>query len=330
MQKDDLVRELVEFCSARGISGREEQVRDLLISHLPKDVKYSVDNIGNLIVEIGSGKENIALMAHMDEIGLIITGITPDGSVMFRKIGGFDDRLLLGTHLDVVTQKGIIDGVIGIAPPHLGVNQSTENLRIDIGAHSKQEAENLGVKVTDFAVFKKHASILNNRYLSMRSLDDRFGCVALLQVLRNVATENLKKKIFFVWTVQEEIGLKGAKAFVSKHDIDLCYAVDSFACCSSLTGDVACGKGPVLRMVDNSAIASYDVMKKILSVAQKYDIPIQVGVTGGGTDGSVAIESGAKMVPVTLAVKYLHSQAEYISLEDFENLVELLTLLVKH
>lgn len=329
MQKDDLVRELVEFCSARGVSGREEQVRDLLISHLPKDVKYSVDNIGNLIVEVGSGKENIALMAHMDEIGLIITGITPDGSVMFKKVGGFDDRLLLGAHLDVVTQKGIIDGVIGIAPPHLGVNQSTENLKIDIGAHSKQEAENLGVKVMDFAVFKKHASVLNNRYLSMRSLDDRFGCVALLQVLRNVITENLKKKIFFVWTVQEEIGLKGAKAFVSKHDIDLCYAIDSFACCSSLTGDVACGKGPVLRMVDNSAIASYDMMEKILSLAQEYDIPVQVGITGGGTDGSVAIESGAKMVPVTLAVKYLHSQAEYISLEDFENLVELLTLLVK-
>lgn len=329
MQKDDLVRELVEFCSARGVSGREEQVRDLLISHLPKDVKYSVDNIGNLIVEVGSGKENIALMAHMDEIGLIITGITPDGSVMFKKVGGFDDRLLLGAHLDVVTQKGVIDGVIGIAPPHLGVNQSTENLKIDIGAHSKQEAENLGVKVMDFAVFKKHASVLNNRYLSMRSLDDRFGCVALLQVLRNVITENLKKKIFFVWTVQEEIGLKGAKAFVSKHDIDLCYAIDSFACCSSLTGDVACGKGPVLRMVDNSAIASYDMMEKILSLAQEYDIPVQVGITGGGTDGSVAIESGAKMVPVTLAVKYLHSQAEYISLEDFENLVELLTLLVK-
>lgn len=329
MQKDDLVRELVEFCSARGISGREEQVRDLIISHLPKDVKYSVDKVGNLIVEIGSGKENIALMAHMDEIGLIITGITLDGSVMFRKVGGFDDRLLLGAHLDVVTQKGIIDGVIGIAPPHLGLNQSTENLKIDIGAHSKQEAENLGVKVMDFAVFKKHASVLNNRYLSMRSLDDRFGCVALLQVLRNVITENLKKKIFFVWTVQEEIGLKGAKAFVSKHNIDLCYAIDSFACCSSLTGDVVCGKGPVLRMVDNSAIASYDMMKKILSLAQDYDIPIQVGITGGGTDGSVAMESGAKMVPVTLAVKYLHSQAEYISLEDFENLVELLTLLVK-
>ncbi|WP_171816309.1 M42 family metallopeptidase [Thermotoga profunda] len=329
MQENDFLKELIEFCSARGISGREEKIRELVISHLPENINYTVDNIGNLIVEIGHGEENIALMAHMDEIGLMITGITSDGLLMFRKIGGFDDRLLLGAHLDVVTERGVIDGVIGVTPPHLGMNQSTDNLRIDIGAHSKQEAEELGVKVMDFAVFKKHMSILNNKYLSMRSLDDRFGCVALLRVLNNVVKEDLKKRVFFVWTVQEEIGLKGAKAFVSKHDIDLCYAIDSFACCSSLTGDVACGRGPVLRMVDNSAIASYDMMKKILGVAREYGIPVQVGITGGGTDGSVAIENNAKMVPIALAVKYLHSQAEYISLNDFEKLVELLTVLVK-
>lgn len=329
VQENTLVKELVELCLARGISGREEKVRELIISHLPKDVNYTIDNIGNLIVQMGSGKETVALMAHMDEIGLMVTGITPDGSVMFKKIGGFDDRLLLGAHLDVVTERDIIEGVIGITPPHLGVNQSTENLRIDIGAHSKQEAESLGVKVMDFAVFKKHVSLLNNRYLSVRSLDDRFGCLALLHVLKNVARRNLKRTIFFVWTVQEEMGLKGAKAFVSKNTIDLCYAIDSFACCSSLTGDVACGKGPVLRMVDNSAIASYDIMKKVLDTAREHNIPIQVGITGGGTDGSVAMEGGAKMVPITLAVRYLHSQAEYISLEDFENLVRLLTILVE-
>ncbi len=328
VNKETLIRDLTNLCAARGISGREEKVRELVISQLPNTVPYTVDNLGNLIVEIGVGEESIAIMAHMDEIGLMITGATSDGLLTFRKIGGFDDRLLLGAHLDVVTEKGVIDGVIGISPPHLGINQSTENLRIDIGANSLKEVQDIGVKVMDFAVFKKHASVLNNRYFSMRSLDDRFGCLALLYVLENVLKMNLNKKVFFVWTVQEEIGLKGAKAFVSRHNIDLCYAVDSFACCSSLTGDVGCGKGPVLRMVDNSAIGSYDEMKKILDIAHRYDIPIQVGITGGGTDGSVAMESGAKMVPITLSVKYLHSQAEYISLEDFQNLVKLLTTLL--
>jgi len=323
-----LIDELIEFSLSAGISGREEKIRDLVISRLP-GVNYKVDNVGNLVVELGEGNKSVAIMAHMDEIGLLITGITPDGCLTFRKVGGFDDRLLLGEHVNVVTDSGVVDGVIGITPPHLGGIQSAENLRIDVGAHNKEEAEEMGIKVFDFAVFKKHVSVLNNRYLSVRSLDDRFGCVALIYVLKNIIKKSLKKKIYFVWTVQEEIGLKGAKAFVSRNRIDMCYAVDSFACCSSLTGPVMCGKGPVLRVADNSAIASYDEVKKILRLANANGVPVQIGVTGGGTDGSAAMEFGSKMVPVTLAVKYLHSQAEYISLEDFENLTKLLSILLE-
>ncbi|WP_448530973.1 M42 family metallopeptidase [Pseudothermotoga sp.] len=323
---DKLVENLIELCSVTGVSGREENVRQLLIKKLK--VPYQVDNVGNLVVELGEGEETVAIMAHMDEIGLIITGVNNDGTLNFRKIGGFDDRILAGSHVQVVTESGMLEGVIGITPPHLSSQQTIENLRIDIGCKSKQEAEALGVKVLDYAVFKKHASLLNGEFFAMRSLDDRFGCLALLEVLNRVKDEKLSRKIYFVWTVQEEIGLKGAKAFVASHRIDVCYAVDSFACCSSLTGDVTVGKGPVLRMLDNSAFASYELMKEILNLAEKHDLPVQVGVTGGGTDGSVAMEFGAKMVPVTLAVRYLHTPAEYISIKDLKNLIELLTLLI--
>jgi putative aminopeptidase FrvX len=323
---DKLVENLIELCSVTGVSGREENVRQLLIKKLK--VPYQVDNVGNLVVELGEGEETVAIMAHMDEIGLIITGVNNDGTLNFRKIGGFDDRILAGSHVQVVTESGMLEGVIGITPPHLSSQQTIENLRIDIGCKSKQEAEALGVKVLDYAVFKKHASLLNGEFFAMRSLDDRFGCLALLEVLNRVKDEKLSRKIYFVWTVQEEIGLKGAKAFVANHRIDVCYAVDSFACCSSLTGDVTVGKGPVLRMLDNSAFASYELMKEILNLAEKHDLPVQVGVTGGGTDGSVAMEFGAKMVPVTLAVRYLHTPAEYISIKDLKNLIELLTLLI--
>ncbi|WP_448536533.1 M42 family metallopeptidase [Pseudothermotoga sp.] len=323
---DKLVEKLIELCSVPGVSGREEKVRQRLIEKLK--VPYRVDNVGNLIVEIGEGEKTVALMAHMDEIGLIVTGVNNDGTLNFRKIGGFDDRILAGSHVQIITESGILEGVIGITPPHLSSQQTIENLRIDIGCKNKQEAEALGVKVLDYAVFKKHASLLNGEFLAMRSLDDRFGCLALLEVLNGVKDQKLKRKVYFVWTVQEEIGLKGAKAFVASHRIDVCYAVDSFACCSSLTGDVTVGKGPVLRMLDNSAFASYELMKEILNLAEKHDLPVQVGVTGGGTDGSVAMEFGAKMVPVTLAVRYLHTPAEYISIKDLQNLIELLTVLI--
>ncbi len=323
---EKMVESLIELCSIPGVSGREELVRQHLIEKL--DVPYRVDNVGNLIVEIGEGDETIALMAHMDEIGLVITGVNSDGTLNFRKIGGFDDKILAGSHLQIVTESGILEGVIGITPPHLSGQQATENLRIDIGCKSKQEAEALGVKVLDYAVFKKHASVLNREFFSMRSIDDRFGCLAMLEVLNRVKNEKLRKRVYFVWTVQEEIGLKGAKAFVANHKVDVCYAIDSFACCSALTGDVAPGKGPVLRMLDNSAFASFDLMKHVLQVAEKNNIPVQVGVTGGGTDGSVAMEFGAKMVPVTLAVRYLHTPAEYISITDLVNLIDLLTFLI--
>jgi len=323
---DKLVEKLIELCSVPGVSGREEKVRQHLIEKL--EVPHRVDNVGNLIVELGEGEKTVALMAHMDEIGLIVTGVNNDGTLNFRKVGGFDDRILAGSHIQVVTESGILEGVIGITPPHLSSQQTTENLRIDIGCRSKDEAEALGVKVLDYAVFKKHASLLNGEFFAMRSLDDRFGCLALLEVLNRVKDKKLDKKVYFVWTVQEEIGLKGAKAFVSNHRIDVCYAIDSFACCSVLTGDVAVGKGPILRMLDNSAFANYDLMRQILNLAEKHSLPVQVGVTGGGTDGSVAMEFGAKMVPITLAVRYLHTPAEYISIKDLKNLIELLIVLV--
>ncbi|AJC74446.1 endoglucanase [Pseudothermotoga hypogea DSM 11164 = NBRC 106472] len=323
---DKLVEKLIELCSVPGVSGREEKVRQHLIEKL--EVPHRVDNVGNLIVELGEGEKTVALMAHMDEIGLIVTGVNNDGTLNFRKVGGFDDRILAGSHIQVVTESGILEGVIGITPPHLSSQQTTENLRIDIGCRSKDEAEALGVKVLDYAVFKKHASLLNGEFFAMRSLDDRFGCLALLEVLNGVKDKKLDKKVYFVWTVQEEIGLKGAKAFVSNHRIDVCYAIDSFACCSVLTGDVAVGKGPILRMLDNSAFANYDLMRQILNLAEKHSLPVQVGVTGGGTDGSVAMEFGAKMVPITLAVRYLHTPAECISIKDLKNLIELLIVLV--
>ena len=324
-----LLEEITEICQVPGISGREERVRKFIISKLPQGVEYRVDAIGNLVVSVGDGRKTVCFMAHMDEIGFLITGILPNGNLTFRKVGGFDDRVALASHVTVITKDKQFDGVIGITPPHLSKELSSEELSIDVGTSTYEETENLGISVMDYAVFKKHVSFLNNKFIAVRSLDDRFGCLALIKTLREIHRVNLKRRIDFVWTVQEEIGLKGAKAYASNNKPDVCYAVDSFACCSRLTGNVKLGEGPVLRMADNSAIASYEEMKKIVKIAKQSGIPLQIGVTGGGTDGSVMMEHNTKMVPITLAVKYLHSQAEYISVKDFEHLVKLLVCLAK-
>jgi len=313
----------MELCHIPGISGREERVREKIIE-MTKGYDHEVDDVGNLIVEIGEG-EPIMIMAHMDEIGFFISNIRSDGKLLIRKVGGISDELLPGRHVEVITSAGSIDGVIGSVPPHLKEDLSFEPV-IDVGATNSQEVMEMGIKVLDFAVFKKHESFLRDRFVAVRSLDDRAGCYALVETLKRV---NPKKHLIFAWTVQEEIGLKGAKALAEKYKPSKVYAVDAFACCSKMNDNVKPGLGPVLRMVDNSAIASFEEMDHLLKIGKSANIPVQVGVTGGGTDGSVYAEKGIKMVPITFALKYMHSEVEMMSISDLENLIKFLVAIIE-
>ncbi|AAL80493.1 endoglucanase [Pyrococcus furiosus DSM 3638] len=323
-----LIEMLKEITQVPGISGYEERVREKIIEWIKDYADYKVDEIGNLIVELGEGEVKAVFMAHMDEIGLLITGITQDGKLRFRKVGGIDDRLLYGRHVDVITENGKLDGVIGALPPHLNVKGVKDvvpwyQLTIDIGAESKEEALSLGVKPLDYAVFKKHFSVLNNKIVSTRSLDDRFGVVALVQAIRNLVDHELSGKFIFAFTVQEEIGLKGAKFLAEKYSPEYAFAIDSFACCSELTGDVRLGGGAVIRAVDNSAIYSRDLARKVWEIAEKNNIPIQIGVTGGGTDASV-FQHKSKVLALSVPMKYLHSEVEMLNVKDLEALIALI------
>ncbi|NJD99392.1 M42 family peptidase [Thermococcus sp. LS1] len=323
-----LVEELREITAIPGISGYEENVREKLMEWLEPYADCTVDTIGNLIVELGEGDLKAIFMAHMDEIGLLITGITPDGKLRFRKIGGIDDRLLYGRHVDVITESGKLDGVIGALPVHLNLERKFDTvpwnrLTIDIGAESKEEALDMGVKVLDYAVFKKHFAVLSNRYVSTRSLDDRFGVVALVEAIKDLVDHDLNGRFIFAFTVQEEIGLKGAKFLAEHYSPKYAFAIDSFACCSELTGDVKLGGGALIRAVDNSAIYTRRLARKVWEIAEKNDIPIQIGVTGGGTDASV-FQSKSEVLALSVPIKYLHSEVETLHLEDLEALIKLI------
>ncbi|MFO7882424.1 MAG: M42 family peptidase [Kosmotogaceae bacterium] len=318
---------LTELIITPGIPGREEMVRELITGYISDSVKYDykIDDLGNIIIEIGEGEPIIGLAAHMDEIGLLITGSNKDGTLNFKKLGGIPDETLPGRHLDVVSSQGdLLDGVIGIAPPHLRADNKHQNeLCIDVGAENEKELAELGIEVLDYAVIKKHISILNDKYIAARSLDDRFGCSLLLDLLDNLNPEKINGKLIIAWTVQEEIGLVGGQALSSHYSPELFFPVDSFACCSKMTGSVKVGNGPVLRMADSRSVASYNTGKDIIKLARSKDIPLQIGVTGGGTDGIPFMQKGVKTVPLSLAIKYLHSEVEYMSFEDYENLYKL-------
>lgn len=326
------LNELIELCSVPGVSGREELVREKIASFIPET--YRTDKIGNLIYE-KSGKcgeqgresdNSILLMAHMDEIGFYVTDIREDGKLTIRNVGGIIEETLPGTFVEVVSQNGIVNGVIGAVPPHLKSDGEVFDKCVDVGAKSRSEVYDMGIRELDYVVFKKVGAVLNIDNFAMRSLDDRFGCYTLLKVANSVRNQS---DCIFAWTVQEEVGLRGAKALTQSYRPRLAIAVDSFACCSKQNKHVELGKGPVIRAVDNSSISDISIVRQIVDLAKERNITVQIGATGGGNDASIFLELGVPMVALSVAVRYLHSQVEMISLSDLDNLIKLLSAILE-
>lgn len=334
-----IISELEEIINIPGISGYEEPIREYLAGKISTlGLSSRVDRLGNLISEIGSGNKNILLMAHMDELGLIVSYIEENGYIRFRKGNGIDDRALAGRSMNVLTENGPIPGVIGMKPPHLMSDKSEQtrtvpcdHLYLDLGTRSRQETLDLGVDILSPVVFQKQFNVLNHEYLSGRALDDRFGCLTLLKVLENLKDKNLPYRLTCIWTVKEEIGLHGAKGIAATFTPDLCIAVDAFTAADLPEvpfhlAPARLGEGPVLRVVDNLAISDHFIRKFFQKVCKAHDIPLQVAMTGGGTDGSILQGAGIPMIAVSVAIRYMHSPVEMIHHQDLKKLITMLTI----
>jgi putative aminopeptidase FrvX len=332
-----LEKTLKSLVEAIGVSGFEAGVRGKIQELIPERVESRVDAVGNLIASIGLGNENIILIAHMDELGYLVSNIEENGYVKLRKVGSFDDRYLPGKTLQVHTKDKVIEGVIGLPPPHLTIDpESTRRvpqwheLSLDLGTRSREETLKLGVGMLDQVTLKKEFKIINGDYFCCRSIDDRFGCLALLEVLRNLYRTGLERKLTFVWSVQEETGLTGARAIANTIRADKVIAVDSYPCGDApmtqfYLAPARLGDGPVLRIVDNGTTANPKLVERVRKIAKKHEIPLGAGPTGGMTDGLAFHEKGVPMVPVTIPIRYMHSPVEMCHRRDLERLIELLT-----
>jgi len=326
---------LNELTAIPGVSGNETRVREFIIDRLKLKGKCRVDSIGNLMVEIGKGEPHVALVAHMDEVGLIITKIEEDGSLRFNKIGGIDDRILLSRRVEISTSKGLINGVIGIKPPHLMTSPeerktvlSSENLRIDVGTRSRKETERLGIRVLDFVTFTKGLIRLGKDLVSGRALDDRVGCAVLMSCYERLDKKKVRGKLTFSWSTQEEMGLRGAKVIAHTLRPDYVIVIDT---CSS--GDAPgidghlqpamLGSGPVIRYLDSRSIASPFLRDLANKTASGGKIGVQEVVAGGATDATAVQETGSAVLPIGVAMRYTHSTTEAVSLSDIGNTVEL-------
>ncbi|GAB6148598.1 M42 family metallopeptidase [Stetteria hydrogenophila] len=324
---------LVRLIKLPGVSGYEAPVREAIRGLVSGLGKTWTDSVGNLYLDLGGEGPTILYAAHMDEIGLVVTDITDDGLLRFRKIGGIEDLILPSTQVTVHTSKGDVPGVIGVTPPHLRLERQEQQapqwhqLYIDVGASSRREAEELGVRPLDPVTLDKSPVLLaGSRALAARAVDDRLGCAALVQLARVIAGGlRVKARVVLAWTVQEEVGLRGALAAARSVGADLAVAVDTMACCRpEVTGPARWGGGPVIRAVDNAYIADPALVSRIRRLAESRGIRVQVATAGGGTDAAAFQRQGVRSIALCAPVKYAHSTVELLNLDDARGLVELL------
>ena len=338
----DMLARLTDIYS---VAGHEDPIRGAVRDALPAWARDSavVDSAGNLVLGMGPDRDTVVFVAHVDEIGFEITRIARDGTVSLRTRGGFFASLWEGQtallHLREqqipsreargcgAARDGPLRGVF--VPRDSAPRKQPPQLTAWFGADSATLAGagvTAGLSVTSY---KCSARLANGRFTA-RSIDDRAGTTALLLALESIDRTKLPNRVLFVWSVREEGGLEGAKALAQQFGASVrrVYAIDTFVSSdspleSSRFAGTRIGDGAVSRALDNSSVTPPDDVDRLVRIARTARIPLQVGTTNGGNDGSELARYGAVDVPMGWPLRYSHSPAEVIDLRDVRSLARL-------
>ena len=331
---------LKELVLIPGVSGYEGEVADFIRSRLPREVEPQKDEMHNLWFTVGNGQPHVVFVAHTDELGFVVEEITNDGRLKVSRRGGFLPQMYEGHAVLVHTNKGIVGGVVAPRPGYFQRNleispYSTEDVEIYLGVSSEEEVRALGVSEGISVTIKKKIVEFAPNLLATRAVDDRAGCAALLEASHRVDWTTVRNKtVTFAWDVQEETGLFGASRLAEKLDADYVFPVDTFVSSagpfdSKRFAYLPLGRGAVLRAIDSSSIVPQAELDRVMAIAKAHNIPIQVGNTRGGTDGSAFVPHGAVNIMLSWPGTYSHSFIEKIHRADLEALTDLITALVK-
>jgi len=309
-------------------------VRAVVQRLLPAWARAETDTAGNLWVRAGRGDSAVVIVAHLDEIGFRVTAIRDDGSLELERIGGFFPSLFEGRPALVHTPRGPVPGVFRPRAPDAAPTHQPDAVTADLGTDSRAATERLGVRVGQTLTMPKQYVRLAGTRATARSFDDRVGCTALVLALRRLDPARLRHPVVFVWSVREEIGLEGAKAVAAALGARALrvHAIDTFVSADSPLEPPAfavapIGAGPVARAVDNSSVTPPPLVDSLASLARGRGIPLQVGTTNGGNDGSAFAAWGVPDVPIGWPLRYSHSPAEVIDLVDVLSLTRLVAAL---
>ncbi len=338
----DLLRRLSE---ASGPSGFEEPVRKIMVPELraaTDELRY--DGLGSIIARQGSSGPRIMLDAHMDELGGMVRRATPDGFLSMQMLGGWLDQAIAGQRWIIIGTHGPVQAVTGIRDVHLvSADERTrliprDAVFLDVGAKSAAEVAALGIAPGDPVVPDSRFEVINgtDNYLG-KAWDDRVGCAVLIEAARRLRVSGHPNQIFFAATVQEEIGLRGARTATAIIKPDIGIAIEG-----GVTGDAGgahaeesqakLGGGPGIFLYDSSALPNRKFVALVRDTARAAKIELQSDLVQGYGDDSAEIQTvngGAPTVNLVVPARYTHVHNGIINRRDFDGMVELVVALVK-
>lgn len=342
---DSTKKLLKELTEVHGVPGYEAPVRATIRKYLDPLGKLSQDKLGSVICQKNGEDEypRVMLAGHMDEIGLMVRHITKDGFLKFIPLGSWFDQVLYGQRVTVATSQGDLTGIIGAKPPHLLPAKERDqvvlkkDMYIDIGATSKDEVEQLGVRLGDPVIPRADfVELANGKTYMSKAFDDRLGTALIISVLQELQSRDHPNTVFGVATVQEEVGLRGATTSVRAVNPDIAIILES-----DIAGDVPgikdeesfikLGEGPTLLLYDARMIPNLSFRDFVIDTAESLEIPLQLSaIPGGGTDGGAIHlhQIGVPTIVIGVPARHIHSDSSIIHRDDYDRAVNLLVALL--
>ncbi len=342
---DATTRLLGELADAAGPPGFEEPVRAIMVRELkPLADSIRYDGLGSVIAQHGSSGPRIMLDAHMDEVGGMVRRVTPGGLVTMQMLGGWLDQALLDQRWVIIGAKGPVKAVTGMRSVHTvpaddrGKVVPRDALFLDVGARTAAEVAEMGISPGDPIVPDAPFEVLSGgiRYLG-KAWDDRVGCAVVIEALRRLRATGHPNQLFIAATVQEEIGLRGARTASDIIQPDIGIAIEA-----GVTGDspgsppeasqAVLGGGPGMFLYDSSALPNRKMVKLVKDVARAERIPLQLDLVQGYGDDSAAIQAtngGVPTVNLVVPARSLHTHNGILDRGDFDKMVELVVALVR-
>ncbi len=343
---DNTQKLLKDITEVGGVPGYEHEVRTVLREYLEDVAVIEQDKMGSFIGKhVGKDERpRVMLAGHMDEIGFMVKLITKEGFVKFQPLGGWWDQVLLGHRVWIRTSKGDVIGILGAKPPHLLDGEERKkivekkDMYIDVGARSEDEVREMGVRPGDPIIPASEFTVMANPsfYLS-KAFDNRLGCALAAQVLRQLAEDGHPNTVYAVGTVQEEVGLRGAKtsAFVIEPDVAVILEVDIAGDVPGIKPEessVKMGGGPTLLLYDARMIPNLKLRDMVIAIAEELGISLQFSaVSGGATDGGMIHihNEGVPTVVIGVPTRHIHSHNAIICRDDYDKALALVVALVK-